>query len=97
MPGELVTANQMNTHIRDNMNAILGGLVDVGFTEIDLLGASAAPAVASSSHATLYYDTVNRSLMVSVSGGAYESIGGAGFLPANVVIISGWSDVVRGH
>lgn len=90
---ETVTASLMNTHIRDNELALLGGLVGTGFTELDLLGTASAPAVAAASHATLYYDTAVGAIMASLNAGAYGPIGTPIF--QNPLVISRWREIVR--
>ena len=91
--GELVTAAIMNAHVRDNENAILGGLVGVGFTELDLLGTGSAPAASAAGHATMYYDTVQQALLGSLNGGPYTPVGSPIYM--NPFIISRWRDIVR--
>lgn len=83
----------MNTHVRDNENALLGGLVGTGFTELDLLGTGTAPAVATAGHATIYYDTTSAVLMASLNAGAYAAVGTP--IYQNPFIISRWRDIVR--
>jgi hypothetical protein len=91
---ETVTASIMNTHIRDNLNAIQGGLVSTpGFAELDLLGSGSAPAVSSASHATIYYDTAQAGLFVSLNTGAYSAVGTSPI--QNVFIISMWADIIK--
>ena len=74
----VVTVAQLNEQIRDNELAIVGGMVGVGFTLVDLLGA-VAPAVSAASHAKIIYNTTTARLEASINGGAYNGIG----FPAN--------------
>lgn len=68
----------MNTHVRDNENALLGGLVGVGFTLLDVLGAASDPGVSVASHIVLYYNTTTNRVKVSKNGASYVEFGEAG-------------------
>lgn len=93
MAAELVTANLLNTHVRDNLLALLGGLVGTGFNEIDLLGTASAPAVSTASHLTMYYDTTVGLLLMSINAGSYLPVGTP--IYANPFVMSRWREIVR--
>lgn len=66
----------MNQNVRDNENALLGGLVGTGFTLIDLLGA-AAPAVSAAGHTKVIYNTATATVQASIDGAAFTELGSA--------------------
>ncbi len=74
--GTVLTAAWLNTYVRDNLNAVLGGLVTPGFTLIDLLGA-AAPAVSAAGHIKIIHNTGTGTLQSSISGAAFDDVGHA--------------------
>ncbi len=76
MAGALATAAQFNQQLRDNENALLGGLVGVGYTLIDLLGAASDPAVSIAAHAVIAYNSGTNQLRASLNAGAYAPLGG---------------------
>ena len=90
--GELVTKALLDLHVRDNLNALLAGLLGVGYTLLDLLGA-AAPAVSSAGHAIIIYNTTTGVIEASVNAGAYAQLGTP--LYQNPLVISQWSEIVR--
>ena len=90
--GELISKAIMDTHVRDNLNALLAGLLGTGYTLLDLLGA-AAPAVSSAGHAVIIYNTATNVIEASVDTGAYAQLGTPVY--QNPLIISRWREIVR--
>lgn len=90
--GELITKAILDTHVRDNLNALLGGLLGVGYTLLDLLGA-AAPAVSAAGHAVIIHNTTTNVIEASVDGGAYAQLGTP--IYQNPLILSRWREIVR--
>ena len=77
--GEVVTAAQLNTNIRDEHAALVAGTVALAAVTLD--GPASAPAVAPSGAARLYFDAVTGLVKVSVDGGAYRPLGGGTVWP----------------
>ena len=86
--GELVTASMMNT-LRDLFLEIEAGTAEMLKVTLDgQTSAALASSLSASGQAAIAYNTTQGEIQMSVNGGAYESLGGGGFLPANAVGIT---------
>ena len=77
--GEVVTAAQLNTEIRDEHEALVEGTVALDAVTLD--GKTTAPAVAPSGEARIYFDAGADLVKVSVDGGAYRPLGAGSVWP----------------
>ena len=77
--GEVVTAAQLNTEIRDAHAALVAGTVALAAVTLD--GSTTEPAVAPSGAARLYFDPATGLVKVSVDGGAYRPLGAGSVWP----------------
>lgn len=72
---ELVTAALLNTHLRDNLNAIQGGLISL--VKVPFAGATSDPALSVATQAMLYYNSSTNRMKISKNTGAYVEFGEA--------------------
>lgn len=77
--GDLITASIWNADIVNNIQAIVAGLIGVGFAAVDLVGAAGDPSVSAAGHAVIALNTTTGTVRQSISGGAFTDLGN----PAN--------------
>jgi hypothetical protein len=68
----VLTAADLNTYLRDQLNAILAGIVKVLQWMFD--GVSSDPGVAPATDMVLYYNSTKNDIRFSRSAGAYRSL-----------------------